>query len=221
MQAYGSIRYATDGPQTSTPSWNGCGPWNDAVPEMKLPAASSVSVLLSSPAPRSGLPLASFSTGPFWILNCNAKPALVRALAYGKEREQFGRLVVSFEMVSFALATARTEIDAARLLAHRAAWLRDRGLPFTREASMAKLYASEAAREVDDDGVDGRPLDDSAPSLGVRSIDDRLPREAERRHCGCDRGRPGHGEQQLLELAHLSCSFRSVTSSTDARSPEA
>jgi alkylation response protein AidB-like acyl-CoA dehydrogenase len=77
-----------------------------------------------------------------------ARAALARAVAYGKERRQFGKPVISFEMVSFPLATARSEIDAARLLAHRAAWLRDRGLPFTREAAMAKLYASEAAQRV-------------------------------------------------------------------------
>lgn len=75
-----------------------------------------------------------------------ARAALDRAVQYGRTREQFGRPVLSFEMVSFALATVRADIDAARLLAHRAAWLRDRGLPFTREASMAKLYASEAAQ---------------------------------------------------------------------------
>jgi len=77
-----------------------------------------------------------------------ARAALDRAIAYGRERRQFGRPVVSFEMVSFALATARADIDAARLLAHRAAWLRDHALPHTREASMAKLFASEAVQRV-------------------------------------------------------------------------
>jgi len=77
-----------------------------------------------------------------------ARAALDRALAYGRDRQQFGRPITSFEMVSFALATARADVDAARLLAHRAAWRRDRGLPFTREASMAKLFASEAAQRV-------------------------------------------------------------------------
>ena len=76
------------------------------------------------------------------------RAALDRALAYGRDRKQFGRPVTSFEMVSFPLATARADIDAARLLTHRAAWRRDRGLPFTREASMAKLFASEAAQRV-------------------------------------------------------------------------
>ena len=75
-----------------------------------------------------------------------ARSALALASAYAKERRQFGRPIADFQMVSFSIARRRTEIDAARLLALRAAWLRDVGRPFTREASMAKLYASEAAQ---------------------------------------------------------------------------
>ena len=75
-----------------------------------------------------------------------ARSALALASAYAKERRQFGRPIADFQMVSFSLARRRTETDAARLLALRAAWLRDAGRPFTREASMAKLYASEAAQ---------------------------------------------------------------------------
>lgn len=74
-----------------------------------------------------------------------ARGALDRARAYALERRQFGRPIADFGAVRFALARSRTETDAARLLAHRAAWLRDRGRPFTREAAEAKLYASEAA----------------------------------------------------------------------------
>ena len=72
--------------------------------------------------------------------------AIARAIAYGRGREQFGRSILTFEAIRFALAQAQTELDAARLLTHRAARLRDCGQPFTREASMAKLYASEAAQ---------------------------------------------------------------------------
>ena len=75
-----------------------------------------------------------------------ARGALARAIAYGRGREQFGRSILSFEAIQFALAQAHTELDAARLLTHRAARLRDCGQPFTREAAMAKLYASEAAQ---------------------------------------------------------------------------
>ena len=74
-----------------------------------------------------------------------ARGALARATAYAKEREQFGVRIGSFGAVGASLARARTEIDAGHLLALRAAWLKDRGRPFGREAAEAKLYASEAA----------------------------------------------------------------------------
>ena len=67
------------------------------------------------------------------------------AVAYAKQRKQFGRPIAEFEMIQWKLATARTELDAARLLVHSAAALVDRGEPFSIEASKAKLYASEAA----------------------------------------------------------------------------
>ncbi len=82
-----------------------------------------------------------------------ARAAVERAVRYGRDRQQFGRSILSFEMVRFSLSRARMQTDAARLLAHRAAWLRDAGRPFTREASMAKLYASEAAQRVSYDAV--------------------------------------------------------------------
>ena len=75
-----------------------------------------------------------------------ARAAVDRAIAYARERRQFGQPLLEFEAIRFSLSRARTDIDAARLLALRAAWLRDRGCPFTREASMAKLFASEAAQ---------------------------------------------------------------------------
>ncbi|HEY3126251.1 MAG TPA: acyl-CoA dehydrogenase family protein [Candidatus Limnocylindria bacterium] len=75
-----------------------------------------------------------------------ARAAVDRAIGYARERRQFGRPLLEFEAIRFSLSRARTDIDAARLLVLRAAWLRDRGCPFTREASMAKLFASEAAQ---------------------------------------------------------------------------
>ena len=77
-----------------------------------------------------------------------ARAVTLRAIAYALERRQFGRPIAEFEAIRFSLARARTDLDAARLLALRAAWLRDRGCAFTREASMAKLFASEAAQRV-------------------------------------------------------------------------
>lgn len=77
-----------------------------------------------------------------------ARAVTDRATGYARERHQFGKPIVEFDAIRFSLAQARTDIDAARLLALRAAWLRDRACPFTREASMAKLFASEAAQRV-------------------------------------------------------------------------
>ena len=73
------------------------------------------------------------------------RAAVEAATAYAKERKQFGRALAEFQMIQWKLAQARTELDAGRLLIHRAASLADAGQPFTRAASMAKLYATEAA----------------------------------------------------------------------------
>src|SRR5205807_1662310 len=78
------------------------------------------------------------------------RAALETATAYAKERRQFGRPIAEFEMIRWRLARARTELDAGRLLVHRAASLADAGRPFTRAASMAKLYATEAASRAAD-----------------------------------------------------------------------
>jgi alkylation response protein AidB-like acyl-CoA dehydrogenase len=71
--------------------------------------------------------------------------ALEDARAYAKERRAFGHAIAEFQAIAFMLGDMATEIDAARLLVLRAAALCDAGLPFGTEASMAKLFASEAA----------------------------------------------------------------------------
>ena len=73
------------------------------------------------------------------------RAALEVATAYARERRQFGRPIGDFQLVRAHLVRSRTELDASRLLVHRAARLADLGLPFRTEASMAKLYATEAA----------------------------------------------------------------------------
>ena len=74
-----------------------------------------------------------------------AQAAYEAASAYAKEREQFGRPIGAFQGVAFMIADMATEIDAARLMVYRAAWLKDRHKPFSTQAAMAKLYASEVA----------------------------------------------------------------------------
>ena len=74
-----------------------------------------------------------------------AQSALDHALAYAKEREQFGRKIVDFQAIQFMLADMAMEIEAARLLVRRAAFAKDQGEPFSHLAAMAKTFASEAA----------------------------------------------------------------------------
>jgi alkylation response protein AidB-like acyl-CoA dehydrogenase len=62
---------------------------------------------------------------------------------YAVERTQFGRPIADYQAIQWMLADSATEMEAARLLVLRAAWLKEQGKPFTREASMAKLFASE------------------------------------------------------------------------------
>ena len=75
-----------------------------------------------------------------------AQAAYDAARAYALEREQFGKRIAEFQAVQWKLADMATEIDAARLLTHRAAWLRDRGEPHAEAGAKAKLFASGVAR---------------------------------------------------------------------------
>jgi butyryl-CoA dehydrogenase len=74
-----------------------------------------------------------------------ARGALEDSLQYAKKREQFGRPIGKFQAIQWKLADMATEIDAARLLVYRAAFLEDQGERFTKEAAMAKLFGSEMA----------------------------------------------------------------------------
>ena len=87
-----------------------------------------------------------------------ARGASEAAVGYAQERKQFGKAIAQFQAIQFKLADMATEIAAARMLVYRAAWLADRSLAgeggrYTREASMAKLYASEVAVRVANEAV--------------------------------------------------------------------
>lgn len=82
-----------------------------------------------------------------------AQAALDHAVKYSKERVQFGKPICANQAIAFMLADMNTKVDAARLLIYRAAWLKDQGLPFSKEAAMAKMYASDIAMEVTTDAV--------------------------------------------------------------------
>ena len=72
-----------------------------------------------------------------------AQGAYDLAAAYAKERQQFGKPIARFQAVQFALADMATEIEAGRTMVYKAAWLKDQGRPFGKEAAMAKLYTGE------------------------------------------------------------------------------
>jgi len=74
-----------------------------------------------------------------------ASGAYELAMAYAKERKAFGKTIADLQATQFKLADMATEIEAARLLCLKAAWLKDKGLPYAQASSMAKLYASEVA----------------------------------------------------------------------------
>jgi len=74
-----------------------------------------------------------------------AQGAIDKALAYAKERQQFGQPIANFQAIQWMLADMATQIDAARLLTYRAAYLKDNDLPFVKEVAMAKVFAAEAA----------------------------------------------------------------------------
>ena len=74
-----------------------------------------------------------------------ARAALEDSLAYAKQRKTFGKAIIEHQAIQFKLADMATELDAARLLTLRAAFLKDQKQPYGKEAAMAKLYASDVA----------------------------------------------------------------------------
>jgi alkylation response protein AidB-like acyl-CoA dehydrogenase len=89
--------------------------------------------------------------GRISIASCSlglGRAAYEASVAYAKERHAFGRAIAGFQAIQHKLADMATELEAARWLIYRAAMLKDQGRPYTREAAMAKLFASEAAEHV-------------------------------------------------------------------------
>lgn len=82
-----------------------------------------------------------------------AQAAYEKALQYAQERNQFGKSLSKFQAIQFKLADMAMKIELARNMVYKAAWLKDQGRPFSKEASMCKLYASEIAMEVADQAV--------------------------------------------------------------------
>lgn len=82
-----------------------------------------------------------------------ARGAYEMAMEYAQSREQFGRPIAKFQVISFKLADMALKIELAENLLYKACWLKDQGEPFGKEAAMAKLYCSEIAKEVADEAV--------------------------------------------------------------------
>ena len=82
-----------------------------------------------------------------------ARAAFEAAVRYAKERVSFGKTLIEHQAVSFRLADMNTLLDAARLMVWRAAALKDQGKPCLKEASMAKMFASEAAEKIASDAI--------------------------------------------------------------------
>jgi alkylation response protein AidB-like acyl-CoA dehydrogenase len=82
-----------------------------------------------------------------------AQGAYERSVDYAKQRHQFGRPISSFQAIRWMIADMATEIDAARMMVHRAAWLKEQGERYTKEAAMAKLFATEMSERVCHDAI--------------------------------------------------------------------
>ena len=82
-----------------------------------------------------------------------AQGAFEMSLAYAKERKQFGKPLTKFQAIAFKLADMATRVETSRNLLYKACWLKDNGQPYAKEAAMSKLYCSETAKFVADEGV--------------------------------------------------------------------
>ena len=120
--------------------------------DCRVPAAN----LLGEVGAGSKIMLATLDRGRLGIaamgVGC-AQGAFELALKYSQRRVQFGQAIGKFQSIAFKLADMATDIEHARTFLHRAAWLVDSGLPYAKQAAMAKLFASEVARRVTDEAV--------------------------------------------------------------------
>ncbi|MFJ8236920.1 acyl-CoA dehydrogenase family protein [Ureibacillus sp. NPDC094379] len=82
-----------------------------------------------------------------------AQAAFDKAIQYSKQRKQFGKTLAEFQVTQFKLADMAVKIELARNMVYKAAWLKDQGRAFGKEAAMAKYYASEIAMEITDEAI--------------------------------------------------------------------
>ena len=123
-----------------------------ALDQLRVPA----SALLGRPGKGLSIALTALDGGRIGVASQAigiAEAALGEAIRYGKDRHAFGQPITDFQAIRFMIADARKDLDAATLLTRRAARLKDDGGDYTRQAAMAKLYASEAAWRVCNDAL--------------------------------------------------------------------
>jgi alkylation response protein AidB-like acyl-CoA dehydrogenase len=136
-----------------------------------------------------------------------AQAAYDVALGYSKEREAFGHRISDFQAIQHKLANMSMEIDAARLLVHRAAWLKDQGQPHTEAGAKAKLFASEMAR---------RQTAEAIQVLGGYGYTKEFPVERYYRDAKITEIYEGTSEIQRLVIARSILGDRSARSATKA-----
>ena len=123
-----------------------------AFTNMRVPAAN----LLGKEGEGYKIALSNLEAGRISVASQSlgmARAAYEAAVAYAKERIAFNKPIIEHQAVAFRLAEMATKLDAARLMVHRAADMRGRGIPCLKEACMAKLMASEVAEEVCHDAI--------------------------------------------------------------------
>jgi alkylation response protein AidB-like acyl-CoA dehydrogenase len=124
-----------------------------------------------------------------------AQGAFDEAVRYTSERKQFGRALFDFQQVQFRLSELATEIQAARHLTYHAAWLKDQGRPFSREAAMAKLFASELAMKATLEAIQ---------VMGAAGYSDRYPVERMARDAKiCEIGEGTSEVQKIVIARHV------------------
>jgi alkylation response protein AidB-like acyl-CoA dehydrogenase len=125
----------------------GCGVAKLTLTDVRIPKAN----LLGKEGDGFKIALATLDHGRIGIAAQGvgtSQAALEESIKYSKERHQFGKPIATFQAIQWMIADAATRVDAARLLTYRAAALKDSGSRFSKEAAMAKLFASECAVEV-------------------------------------------------------------------------
>jgi alkylation response protein AidB-like acyl-CoA dehydrogenase len=140
------------GPKEKKMGWHASDTRQLFFKNMRIPA----SAMLGSPTNGFKTFLKTLTSGRVSIGALSVGTALgayERALQYSTERNAFGKPIHKFQSVGFKLADMATKIEASKLLVYHAAWMKDQGMDITKEAAMAKLFASETAMEVTNEAI--------------------------------------------------------------------